>query len=127
MEARSRCRLCWRPPCNNANSSSSTNSWSRFTPSPTATRLTVADSLDRPPPPPPPGLATTRTPLESATSASNASHQEAENIYLTIVKRFGADKSVWQDFGRFYAETKEIDKCRKLMLRALKSLDSVHR
>lgn len=48
--------------------------------------------------------------------------QLAEQLYLTMSKRFSQSKKVWVGFGAFYMKQGKLDLGRKLLQRSLKSL-----
>ncbi|XP_052773378.1 protein RRP5 homolog [Mya arenaria] len=52
--------------------------------------------------------------------------EEAEQVYNNLVRKHSVNKNVWLKFGEFYFQQGRSDSARKLMQRALKSLDMRH-
>ncbi|XP_019627856.1 PREDICTED: protein RRP5 homolog [Branchiostoma belcheri] len=50
--------------------------------------------------------------------------EEADQLYVAMVKRFRGNKEVWISYGRFLMEKKRADAAHILMQRSLKSLDN---
>ena len=53
--------------------------------------------------------------------------QAAEQLYNTMLKKFGQDKDVWVNFGLFYFKDNKPDLARKLLQRSFKTLEKKQR